>query len=106
MKIRYRILLAAWLAVPIGSASGARAQALRAKLTEALKTYCVPPSEDVCVDMAARYQNFACYCGDPTYMYYDREARRCRVKCPAGQIVKPVTVCPTAGYGARFVKDF
>jgi hypothetical protein len=71
-----------------------------------LKDYCVPASGEVCVDMAARYQGGACDCGNPEYMYYDKEARRCRVRCPAGQIARTAAACPTAGYGGRLVKDF
>jgi hypothetical protein len=101
---RIGILITAFL--PLATSSEAHAQTLRSKLTEALKTYCVPPSGEVCADMAARYQSSSCYCGDPDYMYYDREARSCRVRCPAGQIARKASVCPSAGFGGRLVKDF
>jgi hypothetical protein len=45
------IIIIAWLAIP----TGVRAETLRDKLAEALKTYCVPPSEQSCSEgMLAR----------------------------------------------------
>jgi hypothetical protein len=100
---KYPILLLAWL-LPFGAR--AQTNTLRAKLTEALKTYCVPPDEQTCGSYQARYQNGSCYCGNPDYTYYDAAARRCRIKCPAGQIPQQADVCPSAGYGGLLVKDF
>jgi hypothetical protein len=74
-------------------------------LTEALKTYCVPADGETCVDMAARYKNNACDCGDPTYMKYNKELRKCEVICPAGQIPEKASGCE-AGFGGIVVKDF
>jgi hypothetical protein len=79
---------------------------LRDKLVEALKTYCVPPDEQTCDSYQARYQDNACYCGNPDYTQYNRDMRRCEVICPAGQKVVKVDVCPYAGFGAVVVKDF
>jgi hypothetical protein len=84
----------------------AGAATLRETLTQALQNYCVPKDAEGCRIMQPRYQNSSCYCGDPIYMYYDATARTCRVKCPAGQIARTASVCPTAGYGGKLVKNF
>jgi hypothetical protein len=98
---RYPILLVAWL-MPFDAMAE---DGLRDKLTEALKAYCVPPSEEVCAAMAARHRGGFCDCGDSTYMKYNREDRKCEVICPAGQIPEKASGCE-AGYGGIVVKDF
>jgi hypothetical protein len=84
----------------------AEPMSLRENLTQALQNYCIPKDEEGCGIARPRYQDNACYCGDPIYMYYDSVDRTCRVKCPAGQVSKIASVCPTAGYGGKLVKDF
>jgi hypothetical protein len=98
---KYPILLVAWL-LPF---SAVRADTVRDNFTKALKDHCVPPSVEVCVDMAARYKDNACDCGDPIYMQYNRELRKCEPRCPAGQVPEKVSGC-IAGYGGLIVKDF
>jgi hypothetical protein len=99
---KYPILLVAWL-LPF---SAVKADTVRDNFTKALKDHCVPPSVEVCEElMVARYQNSACYCGDPTYMKYKRELRKCEVICPAGQIPEKASGCE-GGYGGIVVKDF
>jgi hypothetical protein len=102
---KYPILLLAWL-LPFGVGGEVHAQALRAKLTEALKTYCVPKVEQTCVSLQARYQDGSCYCGqDPTYMRYKREDRSCEVFCRGGMDPRVAAKCP-AGTNATLVKEF
>jgi hypothetical protein len=79
---------------------------LRESLTSALQTYCIPKDVKGCGIMMPRYQDSSCYCGNSIYMYYDSVDRTCRVRCPAGQIARAASVCPTAGYGGKLVKDF
>jgi hypothetical protein len=55
--------------------------------------------------MLARYRNNSCDCGDPLYMRYSRELRKCEVVCPAGQIPEKSSGCE-AGYGGIIVKNF
>ena len=100
---RYPILIIAWLGLPLP----ARAETLSDKLTAALKAYCVPRRAEMCSStMRPRYQNGTCYCGDPTYMYYDATAETCRVKCPAGQMPEKTSGGCQGGYGGIIVKDF
>jgi hypothetical protein len=102
---KYPILLVAWL-MPFAARAGTVADALRDKLSEALKTYCVPKDEQTCVNMAARYRNNRCDCGNPAYMKYNRELRKCEVICPAGQMPEKTSGGCQAGYGGIVVKNF
>ena len=104
MRKRYPILIIAWVAASSALVPGTASADLSSELASKLSQYCMPKDTEGCGIMRPRYQNGACYCGDTAYMWYDAEARR--VKCPAGQIPIVASVCPSAGYGGKLVKDF
>jgi syndecan 4 len=85
---KYPILLVGWL-LPFGAAMPrAYAQTLRAKLIEALKTYCVPPDEAGCSSpYRANYNGTRCVCPSGG-RYYNGSSRRCET-CGAGTYALP-----------------
>ena len=95
--------------------AGASVSELRAALTRALENQCIPKDEEGCGIYKPRFEDNACYCGNPIYMRYDTAQRTCQVICPAGQmpdIVSSIQTlgasasgCP-AGYGPMIIKDF
>jgi hypothetical protein len=91
MKIRYPILLIAWL-LPFGAA---RAQTLLDKLKSALSDYCVPRDEETCANQEAMAtydtakKKCRCPCEDQAY---DTTLRKC-VDCEDGSGSQYSTAC-------------
>ena len=72
-------------------------------IKDLLGKYCYPLEEDCGTAYEPIYNNSddKCMCHNNTHLYYNRDIRKCELKCPAGKVIEATSRCPAGMYQFR-----